>query len=183
MVDVHDKIAGFQLAQHLQVQSLIFGKAALQFVAVETLKNLVICIAGYSQIEINEAFIDGFDDGVKLHVRIQIVKDAVEALNLLGVIRKEEVLPALCSIPVQVFDQQIKIFIEAGLGASVVGNLLLNRNWLRVIGKQHNWVVGYIGSHLAGANKGAVAKNFSQVAFIQDGNGLGKLFGLLEASL
>lgn len=124
-------------------------------------KNLVICIVGYFQIEINEVFIDGFDDGVKLYVCIQIVKDVVEVFNLFGVICKEEVFLVFCSIFIQVFDQQIKIFIEVGLGVSVVGNFLLNWNWLCVIGKQYNWVVGYIGSYFVGVNKGVVVKNFS----------------------
>jgi len=78
-------IAGLQLAQGPQGEGLIFIIGLLDLVFMITLEDLVIGIANYFKIMINESFMNGSGDRIKMDLRLQVFKNSMQALQLLGV--------------------------------------------------------------------------------------------------
>src|SRR5688500_5927179 len=83
---------------------------------MEAFEDLVVGVAGYFQIRINKAQVNAGIDGVQLHLRLHILKDVFEALELFGVLGEEVVGKILLAVLFEILDQQGEVLIKDGLG-------------------------------------------------------------------
>jgi hypothetical protein len=89
---------------------------------VEPLENLVVGVDCFAGHKVDKSGVNIQHHGLELYVGVQVIKDAIETLYLLGVISKDEILDALVRILIEVANDKVEVLIEAGLWLGIAVN-------------------------------------------------------------
>ena len=118
---------------------------------------------------------DGAGNGVEFYIGIEVFEDGVETINLFGVIGKEVIGDTLSGILLKIVDEEVELFIESGLRFGVIGYNRVIVEGSGFIAEQDEGKGQDILRHDVGVEEGLVAEEDGQIAFIEAGDGGGKL--------
>ena len=92
-------------------------------IAVVTLKHLVVGVAAYLVIMVDEARVDGDELPLKVAVQfimvLDVVQDGLDAVQLLRTLRIEDDLVAFRLVVVEVLNEEVEVLVENWLGSSM----------------------------------------------------------------
>ena len=169
VIDMGDEIAGLQFVEHPDIEGHFFGVPLFESVSVETFEDLVVGIAGYFHIGVEEPFMDGAGDGVELNVGVKIFENSVEAVYLFGVIGKQVISDTLSGILLEVLDEEVELFVECGLWFGFEGNDGVIVERLGFVADQDEGKSEDIIGDGFGVEQGLIAEKNGQIAFVEAG--------------
>ena len=113
---------------------------------------------GNFQILINETLVYRYGNRVKIDGCMEVLKDGVETLNLLGIFGQNKIVYPFFGLLIKGVNEQRKILVETGLRTGLKDDGGIVGNWLDFVSKTYNMMLLNILNDLIWTNESSIAE-------------------------
>ncbi len=112
-------VAGLQCFEFFEGKGFALGKAFFGLIAVKTVKNLVIGVAGQFALIVHKATPEGNVQRLEFNIRVNLVENGPEPFGLFDGIGDNYIGETVGEVVLQVFGQQFEILVKRRLWGSL----------------------------------------------------------------